>query len=193
MGGRKLYDRVPEHEHSVSHRQNYLQWCTTERRLAVSSGVDMQLEKELLSEVQKWREILKRIIDVVLFMRKTGLAFRGSSQRIGSINNGNFLGIIELLSRYDPVLQEHIKKVTESQTSGHCLSAHYLSSDSQNEFIASCAYLVHTTVIKEQQQPKYFSIIVDATPDSSHMEQRTNLLYSGTLCRVFGLQQKEWS
>ena len=124
-------------------------------------------------------------------MSERGLAFRGSSQRIGSINNGNFLGIIELLSRYDPVLQEHIKKVMESQTSGHRLSAHYLSSDSQNEFIAACAHLVCTTVIKEQQQAKYFSIIVDATPDSSHMEQTSfTLRYVSCNDRICSIQER---
>ena len=104
MGWKKLYNRVPEHEHSISHRQCYLQWHTTERRLSVTAGVNMQLEKRLLSEMEKWREILKRVIDVVLFISERGLAFRGSSQRIGSIHNGNFLGIIELVSHYDPIL-----------------------------------------------------------------------------------------
>jgi hypothetical protein len=83
-------------------------------------------------------------------LSERGFAFRGSSQRIGSIDNGNFLGIIELLSRYDPVLREHMIKVAESQSSGHRLSAHYLSSDSQNEFISACAQLVRTHVMKEQ-------------------------------------------
>ena len=98
----------------------------------------MQLEKRLLSEMEKWREILKRVIDVVLFISERGLAFRRSSQRIGSIRN--FLGIIELVSHYDPILREHIKNVAESQSSGHRLSAHYLSSDSQSEFISAGSY-----------------------------------------------------
>ena len=125
-GWRKLYDRVPEHEHRVFHRQHYLEWHTAERRLLIGSGIDTHIEKEIRSEVEKWREILKRIIDVILFLGERGLTFRGSSQRIGSVNNGNFLGIIELISHYDPILREHVKKVAESQTSGHRLSAHYI-------------------------------------------------------------------
>ena len=66
------------------------------------------------------------------------MAFRGSSQTIGS-TDGNFLGLIELLSN-DPILKVHVEKVSESQQSGTRLAAHYLSSDSQNEFIAACAH-----------------------------------------------------
>ena len=36
--------------------------------------------------------------------------------------------------------------------------------------------MIRTTVINEQKQAKYFSIIVDATPDSSHTEQTTFIL-----------------
>lgn len=98
---------------------------------------------------------------------------RGSSQRIGSTDNGNFLGLIELLSKYDPILKVHVEKVSESQQSGTRLAAHYLSSDSQNEFIATCAHQVRTIVIEKLKRAKYFSIIVDATPDASHAEQTT--------------------
>lgn len=64
-----------------------------------------------------------------------------------------------------------MKKVAESQISGHRLSAHYLSSDSQNEFIAACAQMIRITVINEEKQAKYF-----ATPDSLHTEQTTFIL-----------------
>ena len=50
------------------------------------------------------------------------------------MHNGNFLGILELLSRYDPVLQEHMRSVRESQQKGERMSAHYLSNRSQNDF-----------------------------------------------------------
>ena len=69
-----------------------------------------------------------------------------------------------------------MKKVAESQISGHRLSAHYLSSDSQNEFIVACAQMIRITVINEEKQAKYFSIILDATPDSLHTEQTTFIL-----------------
>ena len=42
--------------------------------------------------------MLKRLIDVTLFLGERGLAFQGSLQRIDNSNKGNFLGLIELLS-----------------------------------------------------------------------------------------------
>eukprot|EP00795_Rhopilema_esculentum_P000983 gene983-10755_t len=52
-------------------------------------------------------------LDVVMFLGERGLAFRGDSEKIGDTHNGNFLGILELLARYDPFLQEHIGKTLE--------------------------------------------------------------------------------
>ena len=46
-GWKKLYDRVPEHERSVSHRQ---EWCEVERRLTGNAGIDMLLNREILSQ-----------------------------------------------------------------------------------------------------------------------------------------------
>lgn len=83
-----------------------------------------------------------------------------------------------------------MKKVVESQTSGHRLSAHYLSSDSQNEFIAPCAQMICITLINEQKQAKYFSIIVDATPDSSHTEQTTFILQYVSCNEACSIQER---
>ena len=119
---------------------------------------------------------MRRLLDVTLFLGERGLAFRGETQKIGQSNNGNFLGILELLSHYDPVLEKHLSKVKESQQSGQRMQVHYLSSDIQNEFIACCAQHVRSVILKEREAAKYYSVIVDATPDSAHMEQTTFIL-----------------
>ena len=54
-------------------------------------------------ESKYWREVLRRIIAVIVFLSKRELALRGHDKIIGSSHHGNFLGIIELLSKYDPV------------------------------------------------------------------------------------------
>ena len=50
---------------------------------------------------------------------------------------------------------------------------HYLSADSQNEFIKTCAAKFRQAVLEKRRSAKYYSLIVDATPDSSHKEQTT--------------------
>ncbi|XP_037775589.1 uncharacterized protein LOC119572556 [Penaeus monodon] len=90
---RKLFDRLPEHEHSMTHKKCYLAWRELERRLEESSGVDMLHDDRILSEAHKWKQILARIIHVVVLFGERGLHFRGSSQRIGDIHNGNFFMI----------------------------------------------------------------------------------------------------
>ena len=74
------------------------------------SGNDMLLENELKSEVNRWIKLLKRIIDVVIFLGERGLPFRESTQIIHDVHNGNFLEILELIAHYDPVLRRILKK-----------------------------------------------------------------------------------
>ena len=53
---------------------------------------------------------------------------------------------------------------------------HYLSSDNQNEFIAACANEIINCILQEREKVTYFSLIVDATRDSAHVEQTTFLI-----------------
>ena len=104
------------------------------------------------------------------------MAFRGSNEKIGDRENGNFLGSIELLSKHNSILKEHVEKVKAAQSRGERLQVHYLSSRSQNEFIHSCANLVKSRILEEREEAKYYSIMVDGTPDVSHKEQTTFIL-----------------
>ena len=53
--------------------------------------------------------MLTRIIDVVIFLGGRGLAFSGSSLRIG---------LLELLAHYDALLEEHVTIVKVAQQKG---------------------------------------------------------------------------
>ncbi|CAM4593656.1 unnamed protein product [Lepidochelys kempii] len=92
------------------------------------------------------------------------------------MQNGNFLGIVELLSKYDPHLSEHVKRAQELQESQKCMQVHYLSTRIQNEIIEPCGSFIQTTILDDIQKAKYFSVIVDATPDCSHKEQTTMVI-----------------
>ncbi len=74
-----------------------------------------------------------------------------------------------MLSRYDNVLHDHLKKVKDSQDKHQRLQVHYLSKDIQNEFIECCAKRLLDEILSQIRVSKYYSIIVDATPDAAHM------------------------
>jgi hypothetical protein len=74
------------------------------------------------------------------------------------------------------LLVEHLKKVKQAQIEKKWLPVHYLSADIQNEFISCCAEYVLSCILREREISKYFSIIVDVTPDLAHMEQTTFIL-----------------
>ena len=54
--------------------------------------------------------------------------------------------------------------------------SHYLSWKSQNEFISLCGQKVLNTILQEQKQAIYYALIIDATPDVSHQEQKVIIL-----------------
>ena len=168
--------KLREHENSSSHKKCYLQWRELECRLSTSQGVDSLLSEQFKGEVHRWRQLLRRILDVTLSLAERGLPFQGSNFHIGDVHNGNFLGLIELLARYDPLLQDHVDKIREPQSGGTPMKVHYLSHATQNEFIKLCSDEVRKKVLQERNDAKYYSVIVDATPDVSHDEQHTFIL-----------------
>ena len=76
------------------------------------------------SERHYWRNVRPRAAAVVTFLTERGLPFRGHDEVIGSPVNGNYLGILELLSQFDAFLARHMNG-----------TASYLSSTSCEEFI----------------------------------------------------------
>ena len=53
-----------------------------------------------------WQNVLERLVNVTLMLAKWNLAFRGSSEERSKNNKSNFLSIIQLLAKYDTVLDK---------------------------------------------------------------------------------------
>ena len=67
---KKLWDRIPDHEKSDAHKNCYLLWRELQRRLENDTGINVIIEENVSSEAEKWKKLLSRIIDVVIFGTK---------------------------------------------------------------------------------------------------------------------------
>ncbi|KAL4090089.1 hypothetical protein QTP88_024990 [Uroleucon formosanum] len=146
--------------------------CLNQTAFFYTKPNDSELEKQLTETRDYWKNVLRRIIETILFLSGRGLPFRGSDEHFGSNHNGNYLGILELLSKFDPFLAQHIA-VHGNQGKGH---TSYLSKTICNEFIALIANKTRTMIIDQLKKAGYFSISVDSTPDITHMDQLTIIL-----------------
>jgi len=109
----------------------------------------------------------EKVVYTVLFIAERGLAFRGSDEKFGSKHNGNFMGILELISKFDQTLNEHMEKCGNPGSG----NASYLSKTTCEEFIRLLSKKTLAQVIHEINKAGYFSISVDSTPDMSHVDQ----------------------
>ena len=107
--------RIDEHSRSKNHEK-----CMVDaiNRKTTNARIDSALVEQFQDDIAYWTQVLLRIVDVLKLLCQRGLSIRGKDSVIGSAPNGNYLGILELLSKYDPFLKNHIAKYANKGT-GH--------------------------------------------------------------------------
>lgn len=157
---------LTSHEFSDDHQQALLTWLETAKRLKKCCGIDKGLQKQLEDEKARWSSVMERMIAITLFLAEHNLPFRGSKDTLYTPRNGNFLGLVQLLGQFDPVMMEHLRRVMQKESKHF-----YFSKNIQNEVIKLLADEVRGQILSKIRSAKYFSIILDCTPDISHTEQ----------------------
>ncbi|XP_013785021.1 zinc finger MYM-type protein 1-like [Limulus polyphemus] len=163
------HSRVRKHENSSKYKNCIRIWHD---RASDEHRIDQDLVRELEEEKKYWQSVLRRIVEVIKFLRARGLAFRGNDEQFESSKNSNCLGILELLAKFDPFLAQHIQKYAGAGKG----SPSYLSKIICEELIKSMLKQLLMEIVSEIKQAEYFSISVDSTSDISYVDHLTFII-----------------
>ncbi|XP_025202251.1 uncharacterized protein LOC112599539 [Melanaphis sacchari] len=151
---KNLSTSLKHHENSMIHYEALKKWNDLKYRLKTNQVIDKAYLALIEKEKLHWRSVLKRILAAIHFLAQHNDSFRGSSDKLYTEKNGKFLGLIEMMEKFDPIISEHVRRIKCKETFDH-----YLGPEIQNELNA-----------------KYYSVLIDCTPDISHKEQVSIML-----------------
>jgi Mor family transcriptional regulator len=134
-------------------------------------SVDIQLSQEAERAVSQREElirrnrlVLQRIFNVIRFIARLSLPFRGHDESEQSTNRGVFLELIHYLAENgDNVLVDHLKEASGNAT--------YMSPSSQNECIEIIGTQLRKEIISRVKRAGVYTVMMDETTDCSHKEQ----------------------
>lgn len=185
---KKVSERLTEHEATQMHKESMIKWKTRVQQMKSCQGIDQDVERVIHSEREKWRQILRIIMDAVLYLSTNCLSFRGSHEAPSDLitqcprpSQGNFLNLISLLAKHNSTLKFQLEHLKKGQVS-------YLSKTTQNEVINLMAKTVRNSILNDIKEAKYYTIMFDCTPDVSHTEQMSQVIRyvkrTGDVCEI---------
>ena len=126
--------KLAKHKHSIAHSMAVKMYVAC---LNQNSSVAAHLSQAYAEKVKKQEEklnnraILTIIIDIIRFLAKQNISFRGHRESEISSNRGNFIEMVHFVGKYNGDLQKWIDC--------HPRNVSWLSPDIQNEFINTMA------------------------------------------------------
>lgn len=141
-----MYKSVKKHVNTKGHLIGILKEKTigeARMKLNPDNQINYKLHNELVSNN---RNILKRLIDVVCLIGTHELT-----------NRTNYIGLIELVAKYDETLKIHLKDTTAFR------SAFATSNEAQDNLMKSIADVVLDSIKLEIKEAKFVSIIMDSS------------------------------
>lgn len=125
--------------------------------------IDNELEKQVSEEAEFWRDVLKRLIRIILFLTAGNTALRDNEGKANTNSEGNFLRTVKLLAQFDPVLNKLL--YTEE------FKIKYLSWKIQNVVIELLASETMKILCQEIRTAQCFSLIMDLTQDITKIDK----------------------
>lgn len=112
-----------------------------------SQKIDAEYQRITDINGKHWRSVLKRILSVIRLLASRCLAFRGTNEHLFEVNNGNFLNFLQLFAEFDPIMEEHIRRI---QRKSDKWPINYLSNNILDELINVISNAVFKKILKTQ-------------------------------------------
>ena len=109
---RHLSQRIRSHESSTHHAEA----CVIYEKWRNGGTIEEALHESLLEKTNFLQKVLERLVNVTLMLAKCNLPFCRSSEELSKDNKGNFLSIMQLLAKYDTVLDNLLQQPKGSPT-----------------------------------------------------------------------------
>ncbi|XP_050142170.1 uncharacterized protein LOC126618119 [Malus sylvestris] len=115
-----------------------------------------------------YRTLLNASLECTRWLLGQGLPFRGHDESFKSSNRGNYLELMQFLSKHN----EQVRKVVFENAPKNLK---YTSSDIQKDLVHACAIETIDAITKDMEGA-FFSLLVDGSRDSSTKEQMAVVL-----------------
>ena len=197
---KKANEKLSKHEQSQCHINatvdfgNYCSQTSINEQLCNEAEI---LGKARQEKVRKNRMVMHRLIDIVLCLAKQGIAFRGHREESlteeVAAKKGNFLAFVNVLSKYDKPLSNHVDEVRSAKLkkikkgsgktnykksrSGRGKLVSFMSAESQNKIINSAGNQLLKVIVDEINSAGMYSFAMDCTTDSSHADQLSIIMH----------------
>ncbi|KAG5864147.1 hypothetical protein JTB14_022011 [Gonioctena quinquepunctata] len=188
-----FYSRVEKHEVSSAHKISVDAYLIAKSSASITNLRDDKKQKD----VELRRQIVSRIIQVIIFLAKQDLAFRShrnggaSAFRTENENKGNFLATIELIAKFDPILENYVQEISKKSLrnknrreerererkqqgkygSGRGKFITFLSNNTFNKILYIICRLIQVRIADGIKRASMFSLQIDSTQDVAVVDQ----------------------
>ena len=95
------------------------------------------------------------------------MSLRGHRESSNSTNRGNFLEILSLVAKHDPIIHHKLSNGPRNTL--------YTSADTQNQLLSLMVSMVRENICNKIQKAEVFSVLADKTKDCS--KRNSSLLF----------------
>ncbi|XP_008179735.1 zinc finger MYM-type protein 1-like [Acyrthosiphon pisum] len=181
---KSLYKDIERHENSKAYEES----VSTAIRFSLYKDIKNIINRDVMAksalEIETRRKVLERLIDIILFIGRQGIPYRGKQEGAHSLNNenqnhGHFLELIIIISKYDVILQQHLNTSIKHSDKNKSkkgrgslvtfLSKHFIN----DKLIIPIGNAIQIAIVNEIKEYQHFSIMIDSTQDVSVMDQLT--------------------
>lgn len=162
--------RLNEHESSIDHLNSVIRYSMYVKNNRVDVN-DLRLTSN--TKVAENRETVKVIIEIIIYLARQNIPFRGHDESVNSLNRGNFLQLDKLLFHHHPILSHHMAKIDNSIKKNRLT---FLSNVSQNTLTHILGEIVWKNILTSVAKAGKFSVIIDTTIDVACLEQFSMIL-----------------